>query len=125
METGHWWNMKKLNNKLTSSLLNKKGEMLIETIISIMLFTFLITGVTMVITSATNGLRTTQRAAESAQDTANKMVTASTELSPQDTNIVVSLEVSTSTGSGATPVTVQHSAKIILEEDLVYFYTAP
>ncbi len=97
--------------------------MLIETIISIMLFTFLIVGVTMIISSATNSIRTTQREADNVQQTVNDFITSSSALTPQITGIEVMLEVSGVTPP--TPVTVTHSGEILVQNDLVYFYTTP
>ncbi len=114
--------MKKLKIKFADVLRNKKGEMLIETIISIMLFTFLIVGVTMIITSATNGIRTTQREADNVQQTANDFVTSSG-LTPQSTEIKVVLEV-----GGAvppTPATITQSGEILTQNDMIYFYATP
>ncbi len=127
--------MKNLHNKITNALLNKKGEMLIETIISIMLFTFLIVGVTMIITSATNGIRTTQRLADTAQETANIMLsTAASPTAPHpdavisDISVSITLEVSETTPPLATPpddVTISHGGKLISQNSMIYFYTQP
>ncbi len=122
--------MKNLQTKIANALLNKKGEMLIETIISIMLFTFLIVGVTMIITSATSGIRTTQRLADTAQETANMMLnTAASSTAPiPNASISVTLEVSETTPPApvtVTPVTVSHDGNLISQNSMIYFYTQP
>ncbi len=117
--------MKKLKARLANTLRNRRGEMLIETIISIMLFVVLMVTVTTIITSATRGLRSTQREAENVQDTVNDMVIRSASLTPQVTDITVTLENSALTGSGTTPVTVTQEAQLTSDEGMLYFYIEP
>ncbi len=124
MENGRWWNMKKLKIKLVGIVFNKKGEMLIETIISIMLFVVLISGVTMIISSATSGIRSTQREAEDVQNTVNMMM-SEPDTSASDTTVTVVLDISTVTTPSTTEKTVIHSAKLVSQSDLIYFYTEP
>ncbi len=66
--------MKDWKGKTHRALLNKRGEMLIETVISSLIFIVLITSVTGIITSATNHVRETQREQERIQEAANELV---------------------------------------------------
>ncbi len=108
--------------RLANTLGNRKGEMLIETIISIMLFVVLMATVTTIITSATRGLRSTQREAENVQDTANNMVIRSATLTPQVKDITVTLENSALADPDATSVEVTQEAQLTSDEGMLYFY---
>ncbi len=111
--------MKKLKVK---ALLNKRGEMLIETIISIMLFTVLIIGVTTMITASTNRIRETQREAEAVQDTVNLLVTGDSTISEAPMEIKFTFTDNTATLSD---VTVTDAGFVKIQEKLVYFYPQP
>ncbi len=97
--------------------------MLIETIISVMLFTFLIAGVTMMISSATSGLRATRREAGDVQETANMMVSAPQ--SPQTTSVKVTLKTSTAADPNLTKKEITQNGEYISSEGLLYFYVTP
>ncbi len=66
--------MKDWKVKIHRALRNKRGEMLIETVISSLIFIVLITSVTGIITTATNHVRETQREQERIQEAANQLV---------------------------------------------------
>ncbi len=116
--------MKKLKAKIVDTLKNNNGEMLIETIISIMLFVVLIIGVTTMITAATNGIRTTRRETQQAQDAANNMV-ARTITTSQSVEISATLEVTSEPDPSINAKTSLHDGILYSEEGLIYFYTTP
>ncbi len=100
---------------------------MIETIISVMLFLFMVAGVTMIVTSATNSIRSTQFQAEDVQATINALVSRDTSVlptppTPQTQTVTATLSDSTATLSD---VEATHSGTLTSAEDLVYFYTTP
>ncbi len=110
--------MKKL---ITNALFNKRGEMLIETIISIMLFSVLLIGITGIVTSATNSVRETQRESDAVQETVNLMVTRDATLTAQTPAPDITLTLVDPTDPTVT-VDMTHEAALVSAEDLVYFY---
>ncbi len=103
--------------------LNNKGETLIETVISVMLFTILFVGVAGMLTQAENIIRQSKLKNEEVQDTVNIIISGDNAYNPDIEIITQPVDINvTLTTSSDKKIAVSARATLMRTDSLVYFY---